>query len=471
MATPEPPKSAPEGAAEGEPNGPESTLAGASAPASQRASEHTPESDSRRTAEAPKSAPEGASQGAPPNPPQKNKRWRQRLVRVMKWSPVVMLVLGAALWIAAHRLPWLGPMLADGLRAVIGAEAVTAIQDTAYSVQDRFNRWWRKDEAPKAHWEVPATADIREADEVADAGVDAAPQLPPFRPQNVGPVHTSWSAPGDGEWVPVPDAQHPDAETVMYKTLLHSDRNRSWAEVFVVAVDLRRVTLHAVAGWQEPKSFETAGKAYKRTAKIPEAHHRVLLGAFNGGFKTEHGWYGMKIDDVTLVKPRKNACTLAMLKDGSVKIATWQSVEGIEDRMAWFRQAPGCMYEGGEMHPGLRDPSSRAWGATLDGETVIRRSAVGIDPSGETLFVAITNDTTARALADGVKHAGASTVAQMDVNWSYPKFVLYEPRPEGGLKAVSLTKGFEHGEEEYVGKLAMRDFFYLTRKPPEELRP
>jgi hypothetical protein len=376
-------------------------------------------------------------------------------------SPLLILLL----WIAVHNVPGLGPALADGLRAVIGVEAVTSLENKAYAAQDRFNQWWYGNEPPKAYWEVPATASAS-ASTATSAEVDAGPPpLAPFRPADVGPVHTSWSAPGDGQWVPIVDAQHPAAPTVMFKTLLHSDRNRSWAEVFVVAVDLRQVDLHAVAGWQEPKSFEVAGSKYKRTAKIPVSDHARLLGAFNGGFKTEHGYYGMKIDGVTLVKPRPTACTVAALKDGSLKIATWKSIEGIEDRMLWYRQAPGCMYEGGKRHPGLSDPNARSWGATLDGETVIRRSAIGLDDSAQVLYVAITKDTTARALADGMHHAGATTVAQLDVNFSYPKFLLYEPSDAGELKAVPLAKGFEHKDNEYIGALSMRDFFYLTRKP------
>jgi hypothetical protein len=54
----------------------------------------------------------------------------------------------------------------------------------------------------------------------------------------------------------------------------------------------------------------------------------------------------------------------------------------------------------------------------------------------------------------------------MDVNWSYPKFVLFEPR-DGSLvrKAVALASGFEFSEDEYIRKKARRDFFYLMRKP------
>jgi hypothetical protein len=383
------------------------------------------------------------------------KRW---LIGLGIGLPVAVLVL----WFAVHKIPWLGPMFANGLRAVIGTDRVAKLEDFVYGVEDRWNRWWRKDEKPKAYWEVPPE------EPEAPPAPDAGPVKPTFRPKDVGPVHAEWSAPGDGKWVKIVDPRRPDEKPYMYKTLLHPDKHRSWAEVFVVAIDMTRVRLHAVAGYREPQTFEKEAKNYNRKAVIPPEHHEELLGAFNGGFMTEHGWYGMKVDGVTLVKPKEKACTLVGYEDDSLRLATWKSVADTESKMRFYRQMPGCMYEDGKIHPGLADPNSRAWGATLDGETVIRRSAVGLSGDGKILYSAISNSTTAKAIADGVKFAGAESVGQLDVNWSYPKFVLFEPGEAGPeRKAVPLAKGFEFDEDEYIKKRAIRDFFYLVRKDRE----
>jgi hypothetical protein len=236
-----------------------------------------------------------------------------------------------------------------------------------------------------------------------------------------------------------------------------------------VAIDLSRVDVHAVAGYQEPKSDKPEAEGYKRHAKIPTQDHDRLLAAFNGGFMTEHGKYGMKVDGITLVDPKDKGCTLAKYEDDSYAVAPWKRIAEKERRMVWYRQAPNCMYDQGEMHPLLRVKNVRHWGATLDGDTVIRRSAVGLTKAGDTMLVGISNHTTARVMAEGMHHAGAHTVAQLDVNWSYPKFVIYEPKAEGGkLAAVALAEGFEFSEDEYIRSRSMRDFFYLTRKRPEK---
>jgi hypothetical protein len=388
---------------------------------------------------------------------------RQRLVR---WLPRISAALGVAvalLWWAVHRFEWMGPLVANSLRAVFGADAVASLEDWVYSVEDKKNRVLRDHEAPKAYWTVPPPTSSAPP---ASSAAGEAPALPPFHPKDPGPALKSWSAPGDGVWVPIVDPRRPSEAPYMMKTLLHADPERGWSEVFVVAVDLRRVTLHVVPGSQEPKADNPEGEKIERPAVIPERDHEELLAAFNGGFMTEHGGYGMKLDGVTIVGPKPKACTIGVYKDESIRIAPWTELEASEPEMLWFRQAPECMVRENKIHPGiLWKAGIKKWGATLDGETVIRRSAIGINAARDILYVSITNHTNARVLADGMRHAGAEQVAQLDVNWSYPKFVLFEPKAPGGpRKAVALASGFEFSEDEYIRKKARRDFFYLLRK-------
>jgi hypothetical protein len=238
--------------------------------------------------------------------------------------------------------------------------------------------------------------------------------------------------------------------------------------VSVVGIDLRQIQLHIVAGRHEPEATEEEAKSYERPALIKSDHFETLVAGFNGGFKTEHGKFGMKLDGVTLVKARKDVCTVAMYDDGALAIRTFSQVADSEPRMTWWRQTPSCMVELGEMHPGLQLETNTHWGATLDRETVIRRSAIGLSQDGQVLYVGIGDATTARAIAQAMSHAGAYNVAQLDINYSYPKFLTFEPREAGSTELVGkpLCKGFEYSEDDYVRKRSPRDFFYLTRKQP-----
>jgi len=387
--------------------------------------------------------------------------------RFWRASVVTLATLGgaaAALWVAVHRYDWMGPLVANTLRSIVGVDAVAKLEDVTYAIEDGVNRMTRRHDAPKAYWAVPAVATAQKKDTTPiEASARDVPLLE-FRPRDPGPALKQWSAPADGVWVPIRDSRYPREEPFLYKTLLHPDANRSWSEVFVVALDVRRIDLYVVAGSQEPKSDDPK-TVYERRARIPDEHQATVLAAFNGGFMTEHGGYGMKVDNVVLVHPKPTACTLALYKDGSMRIASWSKLSANEAEMLWYRQAPQCMYEAGKIHPGLIAGGGLKWGATLDGDTVIRRSAVGLSADRQVLYVSITNHTTARALADAMHHAGAVDVAQMDVNWSYPKFVLFETEAAADKrKAVALASGFEFSEDEYIRKRARRDFFYAVRR-------
>jgi hypothetical protein len=365
--------------------------------------------------------------------------------------------LGVLSWLLVHHTSWAGPLVANSLRAVIGPNNVAKLEDFVYAIEDRVNRITKRGEKPQAHWKVPTKPKTTPT-------VSQGVVWPAFEPKAVGPVHKSWSAPGDGEWVAIEDTRRPNANVTMYKTLVHPDENRSWAELFVVAADLEQLDLHAASGTREPIPDGPLPEGFKRPGKVPDSALEQLLAAFNGGFMAEHGHYGMLVDGTTLIKPRDTSCTVVGYTDGSVEIATWKNLAHAAPRMVFFRQTPACMYENNVMHVGLRSSETRNWGATLDGDTVIRRSAIGLDESRRILYVGISNSTTARALAIGMHHAGAVDVAQLDVNWSYPKFLVYGPGNERGLSASAIMTGFEYTAGDYLTKSSLRDFFYLTRR-------
>src|SRR5688572_22760696 len=77
--------------------------------------------------------------------------WRRAIVIAL----IPALLLG--LWSAIHRVRWLGPLLADTGRVVLGNRAVAQLEDIAYGVQDRYNLAAREGEQPQAYWDVPAS--------------------------------------------------------------------------------------------------------------------------------------------------------------------------------------------------------------------------------------------------------------------------------------------------------------------------
>lgn len=387
------------------------------------------------------------------------KKWRRRALIALGSLPVLVL----ALWLAVHNIPGFGPKLADGLRAVFGKRFVAWLEDTAYGFQDWKNRKTRANEAPEAAWEVPS-APVAKAGP-APSGSAGAPVEPPFALRDPGPMYADLAAKGEGVWVAMVDPRRPEDRTRLLKTFLHPDKNRSWAILAVVVVDLEHVDLDAMAGKNEPESRTPEAKSYERKAIVPREQHDALLAAFNGSYKSTHGYYGMKIDGVTLSPPRPRACTIARFKDGHYEIRPWEEVSAREGDMQWYRQAPLCMFDEGKANPLL--DSSLGWGAaSVSGTTVIRRSAIGLDDAGKHLYVGIGDFLTGKTIAMAMHHAGANYVSQLDVNFSYPKFVTYDVKEPGSkeLKAIPLVQHFEFADDQYVGTRSDRDFFYLVRK-------
>jgi hypothetical protein len=385
-------------------------------------------------------------------------KWSRRLrrsLRYLAWAFAASIVIVLALFWGVHHFPWLGPALADGLRKVIGPAAVAKIEDWAYDLDDRWQRFHRSGEAPKTYWQVDDTPPP--PPEPNDAGTD----VPAFRPADVGGM--TLRAQGDGKWIGV-TTEGDRGRPLVYKTLLHPDATRAWAEVFVVAIDLRRVHLRFVAGSADPEASTPEGRAYKRPAIVPEVDRPALIAAFNGGWKSDHGHFGMKVDGVVLLPPRDTSCTVTVMGDETVRVAPWTDLAPAEAQMLFYRQTPPCLYTSGKRHPGLAVEDTKNWGAAIGGEAVIRRSAIGLDEHGETMFVCVTNNTTAPALADAIHHAGAYDVAELDVNWSFPKFLLYKKNAAGDLEATTLFPNFVFEKDEYVRKRAPKDFFYLTRR-------
>ncbi|NUP11723.1 MAG: hypothetical protein HOW73_37225 [Polyangiaceae bacterium] len=393
-------------------------------------------------------------------PRSRARTWLRRVgIGALVGTPIAAL----GLWIAIHRVEWLGPWLADTGRSIVGNDAIAKLEDWAYGVQDEYNQMTRGDEAPEARWEIPELPPSLKDENASKI------RYPRFVPETVGPMHTSFKAPGDGEWVPMVDPRQADEPPPMWKTLLHPDKKRGWALVAVVAMDLRQIRLHLVAGTMEPMTQLKDAKAHKRTGVIPDADVATALAAFNGGFKTTHGNYGMKAEGTLFVEPRGRACTVAAYDGDVLKIGSWEALENTRDDMVWFRQAPMCMYEDGTMHKGLLAEENTLWGSTLDKDTVIRRSAIGLSQDQKTLYVGISEATTATAIAKAMNHAGAHNVAQLDVNWSYPKFVTVEPKNGDAANPTvkAIVDGFEYTEDDYVRKAMHRDFFYVTRKSPD----
>lgn len=294
--------------------------------------------------------------------------------------------------------------------------------------------------------------------------VDPAP-APPFPPPSFAPPVDRTAKPGDGTWAPLyPGA--PGEPALLYRTTVHPDRIKPHIYVAIVAVDLTRVAIHLVAGTREP--IAPSVPEDRRPGLVPAADQSDLVAVFNGGFMTRHGTWGMKIGADTFLPPHDDGCTIALLANGGVRIRTQAELGGLVSapEVVASRQTPPCLVEQRAVQPALLgDEKPRRWGLSETGGVDIRRSALGVADGGRTLLYGLGEWVTPRAMAEAMRAAGAVDAAELDVNWSFTRFLLYGPPPRTPPEVTeTLIPKTKHFAGQYVTKPAERDFFYLARR-------
>lgn len=290
----------------------------------------------------------------------------------------------------------------------------------------------------------------------------AKPELPPVGPPpSFTPPHPKTAKEGDGAWQPL--TARGGAPSPLHVTTLHVHPLQAGVTVTVVAIDLSRARIHLVAGTREPEASPPVPDD-RRPGLVPAAQHAALLAVMNGGWKAQHGHFGMRIGDDVFLPPRDAGCAVA-LDDGRVVVGPWSDLAAREKRFEAYRQTPACLLHEGKVHPDLvKDAMSRKWGATDKGGVEIRRSALGVDGTGRYALFGLGENTSARAMADGMLAAGATSAAELDVNWSYTRFFLYADGPGGTpVIARSLVTKIDAKPTAYVERPSERDFFYVVR--------
>ena len=112
-----------------------------------------------------------------------------------------------------------------------------------------------------------------------------------------------------------------DAPSRLLPDLRRPDEERPYAKVLLVAMDMRQLDLGMEAGVEDPEPL-TGPPGTGRIPRDPQVYQRVAA-AFNGGFKTEHGNYGMMVNKRVLLPPVAGAATVVVSNDGRVGMGTW----------------------------------------------------------------------------------------------------------------------------------------------------
>ncbi len=250
---------------------------------------------------------------------------------------------------------------------------------------------------------------------------------------------------------------------------LHPHEASRFQTLTLAAFDLRHLRVAHVPGKQDVLDVEHP-ELEAFSGLVPEAHRADLVAVFNGGFQPRHGRWGMYSSQTQLIPPRDDACTVAVMKDGTVKIGPWPELHHLSDQILAYRQTPPCLVYENQVHPRLKKRDRRLWAGQIKDRKTRRRSVVGVSADGRTLFFGVGSETEAEVLAQGVRHAGAAYAAQLDINWNWTRLFLFDTLAgaPGSEPLGALIEGMAKDKGEYLSRPSGRGFFYLRKRRPAE---
>ncbi len=170
--------------------------------------------------------------------------------------------------------------------------------------------------------------------------------------------------------------------------------------------------------------------------EVPPSARGRLLATFNSGFYEKDVAAGFFTNGFLYFPLLRGLATVVAYRDGRVGIVRWSGGPRPGHDIVMARQnLPPLVWDG---RPGPTVDTSFRWGLTLHGVPAVWRSALGIDRSGNLIYLAAP-DQTAPTLARLLIHAGAVRGLELDINPEWPIFVTY-----GGRFAADPTPAVQN---------------------------
>ncbi|MBX3225674.1 MAG: hypothetical protein KIT84_31150 [Labilithrix sp.] len=363
----------------------------------------------------------------------------------------------------------------DTVRAVpwIGPAPIAWLEEKTFALRDEAKQALFKmksdGDALAMEPEVPQPAAILDTSE---ASLDLGHWPPPA-------IKSMWKTPepGEGEWrppkqpwvkrMPAHGAKE-EPPSPFYETFVRPDEDRPYAKVVLVAMDMRQLDLGMEAGSEDPKPL-TGPPGTGRVPRDPNLVPRIAA-CFNGGFKTEHGNYGMMLNKRVLLPPQPGAASVILTKDGRVGMGSWGSkpevghIHDVEkDEIVSFRQNLDPLVDNDKVNPQNRGQ----WGFVLPGTSMqTERTGLCVTNAGHMIY-AWGDDTSATSLGKAMKAAGCVYGMHLDMNPHHTGFIYTNINAFKGrdYKSELLNSKMGIDTDRYL-LYAPKDFFFMSLHDP-----
>lgn len=232
---------------------------------------------------------------------------------------------------------------------------------------------------------------------------------------------------------------------------------------------------HLLAARLYSGSESPGGGPYRYTAPIQPASARLLVAAFNGGFKMNTAEGGYYTEGRMIAPLRLGAASLVVYADGSVNIGAWGSDVSMTPAVVAVRQNLVPLVADGRPTVRATSPDWQAWGNTCGASSCAHsvpgvehqwRSAVGVTADGALVYTqGSALDPT--QLAKLLVRAGVVRGMELDINPDWPVFATYDPASGHGLATPSnghLLTATVRGPDTFFDASWARDFITMSAR-------
>lgn len=238
----------------------------------------------------------------------------------------------------------------------------------------------------------------------------------------------------------------------------------------VVWIDPTRIQLALYPGTLNPPS---APGDPRGPAMVPAAARSKLLAAFNSGFyiSTPHGAQPGSVGEGFVVNGhvysplRRGLATLLVYADGGIDIRPWTGGAAPPPGVVVARQNLPMLVSARKASSLVANDA--VWGAHYHGEPLIARTAACVNASGQLLYIAAP-DQTAPSIAKIALHVGCVRAMQLDVNNTWPLFIVYGT--PGGGRPRMLFPNVNQNPHVFT-KAGEKDFFAIYLRRPGVSHP
>jgi hypothetical protein len=206
--------------------------------------------------------------------------------------------------------------------------------------------------------------------------------------------------------------------------------------------------------WLYPGRLEPAVSMGSRgPMELPLGKRRLLVAAFNSGFKLTDSGGGFASGGHTYGAMKPGLATVVRYRDGTTDVRAWTGGRDVGTNVVYARQNLPLIVDAGKPNPNLSDGAE--WGATLGNAVRVWRSALGVDRQGNLMY-GVADYQTVGSLAKIMIRAGAVRAMEMDINAYWPSFITY--RQPGAVGAANILPGMSRSPQRYLTP-DDRDFF------------